>query len=256
MSAKKGVLLIHGFTGSPHEFLPVDPLLREAGHFTRRVTLPGHGDAPERPLHKVSAEEILAHCQWEYEQLAREVDHISVVGHSLGGACSLLIAAERPSRLQGVVAFSTPYEHAYLYNYWQGLAKLPLFTLLRGLYLAPSAQFNCLRPRCLPWHVPRLLQQSQLVFNWMQERVHQVDVPVHLAHSEYDLTIPFREMEKLADVIGRANEQVTLTTLTQSGHRLFPASSDAEIAHQIILDFLEAQQNNALILPGSEELIF
>lgn len=254
MSVKKGVLLIHGFTGSPHEFLPVEPLLHGAGYITRRVTLPGHGDSPERPLHKTNTDEVLAHCQQEYEQLAREVDEIFLVGHSLGGACALLLAAERPTGLQGVVAFSAPYEHAYLYNYWHGLTRLTLPTLLRGLYLAPKASFNCVRPKCMPWHLPKLLRQSQHLFDRMQERVHQVDVPVHLAHSQYDLTVPYPEMHKLAAIIGKGNERVTHTTLDKSGHRLFPGSSDAERAHQIILDFL-AEQNTMGILPTVEEAL-
>jgi carboxylesterase len=241
----KGVLLIHGFTGSPHEFAPIEPALRQAGYQVRRVTLPGHGDTPDRPLHETSVEEILAHCEAEAAQLAGQVDDLHLIGHSLGGACALMTAAgssPAATRLKGVIAFGAPYEHAYPYNYWHGLARLPIPTLLRGLSLLPQDRFECIRPPCYPWHVPQLLQQSRTLFTMMRERVHRIQVPVHLVHSIYDLMVPYPEMHKLADIIGSAHSSpppVTLTTLEQSSHRLFPASRDVELAREVILSFLE-----------------
>jgi esterase/lipase len=236
--SQKGVLLIHGLTGSPHEFGPVDVALRESGYHTRVVTLPGHGDQPVKRFHETSALEILDHCASDYELLASAVDEVYIVGHSLGGICTLLTAAVRPPKLKGVVVFSAPYEHAYFYNYLHGLARIPFPHLVRSLYFAPRDGIRCARPKCPPWTMPKLLQQSRVIFSLMKEHIHTIEVPVSLAHSLYDLTIPYPEMQKLANKIHHP-ALVKTTTLTRSGHRIFPVSKDMDEALRVIYDFLE-----------------
>lgn len=235
---KKGILLIHGLTGSPIEFDPVNGLLQQAGYHTRMVTLPGHGENPAKRFHETSAFEILDHCASEYQKLAEESDEVYIVGHSLGGICTLLTAAIRPPKLQGVVVFSAPYEHAYFYNYIHGLARMPVPHLIRGIYFAPRDKVRFARPDCKPWNMPKLLQQSRVIFSLMKEHVHNIEVPVSLAHSLYDLTIPYPEMQKLASIIGKS-APVKMTTLDKSGHRIFPVSQDMDGAMQVIVDFLE-----------------
>ncbi len=235
---RKGILLIHGLTGSPIELLPVNERLQECGYHTRMVTLPGHGERPDKRFFEMSALEILDHCASEYAAIAGEVDEVYIVGHSLGGICTLLTAAVRPPKLKGVVVFSTPYEHAYFYNYVHGLARMPIPHLIRAMYFAPRDKVHFTRPECKPWNVPKLLQQSRVIFSLMKEQVHHIEVPVSLAHSLYDLTIPYPEMEKLARIIGKT-APVKMTSLSRSGHRIFPVSRDMDEAMRVIHDFVE-----------------
>ncbi len=232
-----GVLLIHGFTGSPLEFTPIETLLKQQGYKAHVVVLPGHGEAPKETLPQSSALAILDHCTSEYEQLASTCQSVVIVGHSLGGICTMLIASIQPEKLAGVVSFCTPYEYAYFYNYFYGLMTLPVSHLLRAIYLAPRDKIQATRPNLKPWELPRLLEQSRVLFSLMKERIPQIRVPVSLAHSRYDLTIPYSEMEKLAEKI-RPNAPVKTATLYQSGHRIFPVSPDMNEALAIIQDFL------------------
>lgn len=234
---KTGVLLIHGLTGSPHELGPIDIALQQSGYQTQLVTLPGHGDKPSKAFIETSAIDILDHCAEEYEALSRVVDQVYIVGHSLGGICTLLTAAVQPPKLKGIVVFSAPYEHAYFFNYIQGLMQLPVSDLMRGLYY-DSRRYHFVRPDCKPWNIPRLLQQTNVMFSLMKEQVHNIDVPVSLVHSAYDLTIPYREMTKLAERIGKP-QRVKMTTLTQCGHKIFPASRDIDEAVRVVQSFIE-----------------
>lgn len=237
---EKGILLIHGLTGSPHEMRPVDEVLQAQGYQTRVVTLPGHGDRPTKRFQETSALEILDHCSLEYEQLSKEVDELYIVGHSLGGICTLLTAAVQPPKLNGVVVFSAPYEHAYFYNYLHGFMQLPVQHIIQG-YRYDSHQgriTSFTRPDCKPWNLPRVVSQSRILFSLMKEQVHNIEVPVSLVHSAYDLTIPYREMQKLADRIGKP-ERIRMTTLNKSGHRIFPFSHDIGEAVQVVLNFVE-----------------
>lgn len=235
---KQGVLLIHGLTGSPREFVPVDTALQAAGYQTRLVALPGHGDNPSRRFHETSAIEVLDHCASEYESFSRNVDEVFIVGHSLGGICTLLTAAVQPPKLQGVVAFSAPYEHAFMYNYMHGFARMPLTELVQGISYAPRYRIKCRRPSVPPWALPKLVGQSRVMFDLMKEHVPRIEVPVSLAHSVYDLTIPYQEMHKLAERIG-CPERVKTHTLRNSGHRIFPLSRDTEEAIRVVFNFIE-----------------
>lgn len=250
----KGVLLIHGLTGSPVEMAPVQACLERLGYRTRMVTLPGHGERPEKHFFETSALEILDHCAGEYQRFASEVDEVYIVGHSLGGICTLLTAAVQPPKLQGIVVFSAPYEHVYFYNYMHGIARLPIPQLVRSIYFAPRDRVPFARPDVKPWNLPKLLQQTQIIFSLMREQVGNIQVPVSLAHSVYDLTIPYREMEKLARVIGRT-APVQTTVLERSGHRIFPVSQDMDTALSLIVSFLErdcqALRQQALARPVS-----
>ena len=239
MQAQKGILLIHGLTGSPHEFVPVDEALQQKGYLTRRVTLPGHGDSPTQRFHETSALELLDHCAAEYQRMADSVEEVYIVGHSLGGICTLLTAAVRPPKLKGIVVFSAPYEYAYFYNYLHGLVQVPLGHLIRGIYLAPRDRVKFITPDSRPWHMPKLIQQSRVIFSLMREQLHNIEVPVSLAHSIYDLTIPYPEMQKLAEKLSQSPGGVKTTTLTRSGHRIFPISKDMDEAIRVITDFLE-----------------
>ncbi len=236
--AQKGVLLIHGLTGSPLEMRPVEESLGQGGYKTQLITLPGHGERPEKRFFETSAFEILDHCAAEYEQFAKSVDEVYIVGHSLGGICTLLTASVQPPKLKGIVVFSAPYEHAYFYNHIRGLTQMTVPQLVRSLYLAPRDKIAFNRPDVKPWNVPKLLQQTQIMFSLMKEQVGNIQVPVSLAHSVYDLTIPYGEMEKLAQVIGQS-APVKTTVLERCGHRIFPVSQDMDTAIQVIYDFLQ-----------------
>jgi esterase/lipase len=238
MLKKKGILLIHGFMGSPHEFNPVIPYLEELGYSTFSVTLPAHGDNPRKPLMSVSANELLNHCASEYHQFAKTVGCVYVVGHSLGGLCTLLTASLQPEKLKGVIAFAAPYEHAYTVNYPHGIFKLSSRKLVNGISLAIRDRIPFKRPGYTPLDIPKLLKETHQLFSLMERQLPKIRVPVHLAHSVEDLTVPYTEMEKIRLCIGNACP-VNTTTLTQSGHGLFPASQDISEALQIILDFLE-----------------
>ncbi len=244
--ARIGVLLIHGLSGSPHEFAPASSVFEEKGYVTKLVTLPGHGDSPKQRFHDTSVLEILNHCALEYEKLTLMVDEIYIIGHSLGGICTILTAAMRPPKLKGILVFSAPYEYAYFYNYLQGLTRIPFLQLVKSLYYAPRDGIRAIRPKTPPWRLPRILEQSRVIFKLMRENINQVNVPVGLVHSVYDLTIPYSEMEKLSRQIG-AYAPVKMTTLQRSGHRIFPVSKDHDEAITVMLDFIQGGCDEMLL---------
>ena len=249
--SRTGILFIHGLMGSPREFVPVAKQLGSEGFLTHVVTLPGHGPEPQRAFHEASSEELFDHCLEEYHALAKHVDEMYIVGHSLGGICTLMTAAEQPRRLKGAVAFSTPFEHAYLYNNFSGLLSLTVPHFIKSVTYVPELATGFERPTFPKHKLPKLRQEAIRTLQLLPERVPQINVPLCLAHSRYDLTIPYGEMSKIAATV---NAPVVTHTLEQSGHQIFPYSRDYERAVEIIHTFVSVEceqlSGEALIQAG------
>ena len=91
-NARVGVLLVHGFTGSPASMRPWGEFLHSKGYTVRVPLLPGHGTQPE-PLNKVKWQEWPAKVEFELSELRKSCDHIFLVGLSMGGGTVLNVAA-------------------------------------------------------------------------------------------------------------------------------------------------------------------
>ncbi|MEO5664770.1 MAG: alpha/beta fold hydrolase [Nocardioides sp.] len=99
---KIGVLVSHGFTGSPASMRPWAESLAERGFAVELPLLPGHGTRwPE--LNKVGWRDWVDTLNASFDKLRAENDAVVVCGLSLGGALALRLAADRPDEVAGVV---------------------------------------------------------------------------------------------------------------------------------------------------------
>jgi carboxylesterase len=96
-------LLIHGFTGSPWDMLPLGEALSRAGIAAHGVRLPGHGTSPAAMLEARAPDWLLA-CD---DALARLPGRrVTVAGLSMGALLALVLAARHPGRVAGVAALA------------------------------------------------------------------------------------------------------------------------------------------------------
>lgn len=92
---KVGVLFIHGFTGGSFEVRPFMNYLKlHTDWDVQLVKLPGHDISLE--LRQVSASSWLMEAELAYRNLQKEVDHVMVVGFSMGGLIALYLALRYP----------------------------------------------------------------------------------------------------------------------------------------------------------------
>jgi carboxylesterase len=133
-----GVLLCHGFTGSPASLRPWGNALVAAGFTVDIPLLPGHGtkwqdlqltrwpdwySAVERSLHA-----LIARC-----------DRVFAMGLSMGGALCLRLAEEHPTEVSGLVVVN-PSIHSHNKQLW-------LLPLLRHVVAAtPGISNDIKRP--------------------------------------------------------------------------------------------------------------
>src|SRR3989442_10592453 len=100
-----GVLLLHGFSGSPLEMTPLADALARVGWETSIVRLAGHGTSPD-DLARVTWQEWVASAREAYQDLRRRCRRVALAGLSMGGALALYLAASDPPA--AVVAISAP----------------------------------------------------------------------------------------------------------------------------------------------------
>jgi carboxylesterase len=99
---RTGVLLLHGFTGSPASMRPWGEHLAAEGFAVRGPRLPGHGTTWQ-DCNTTTEEDWLAEVHRAFDQLAAECDRVVVAGLSMGGTLAIRFAEQRPDDLAGLV---------------------------------------------------------------------------------------------------------------------------------------------------------
>ena len=97
-----GVLLSHGFTGSPASMKPWGRALADRGFTVRVPRLPGHG-THWRDLNRVGWDDWYAELDSSLSELRATCDQVAVCGLSMGGALALRLAELRPDDVDALV---------------------------------------------------------------------------------------------------------------------------------------------------------
>jgi carboxylesterase len=91
-----GVLVLHGFTGNPYSMRPLAERCAGAGYSVELPRLPGHGTSLEDLVPRRWSD-LVEVAVASYDELAQRCDKVAVVGLSVGGGLTALIAEERPA---------------------------------------------------------------------------------------------------------------------------------------------------------------
>ena len=114
-----GVLLVHGFTGSPFEMRPVGEALASSGIGSIGVLLRGHGTHPDDMV-GYRYTDWIADVESALDRLLERHERAVIVGLSMGGTLTLNVAARRANdpRVVGLVTIGATL-------YLTGLAPSP-----------------------------------------------------------------------------------------------------------------------------------
>jgi carboxylesterase len=97
-----GVLVLHGFTGSPASVRPWGEHLADDGFTVLVPRLPGHGTTWQ-DMNKTQWTDWFAEASGSLSRLAEECDEVFVCGLSMGGCLALRLAEERGGDVAGLV---------------------------------------------------------------------------------------------------------------------------------------------------------
>ncbi len=178
-TAKVGVLLIHGYSASPGEVLPLARYLHANGLTVYVVRLRGHGTSPY-DLQQSSWQDWYASVLRGYHNLRVITDVQFAGGMSAGGALALYLAAQQVGPLQGVFAVGAPIK---LHNRY--LRLVPIAKVMRDfVYSEPE------NPRTNYVYQPlRAVWQLTQFIEVYQAALTRVTQPVLLVQARGDTTV-------------------------------------------------------------------
>lgn len=91
----KGVLLIHGYTGTPAEMRLLGDYLQQEGYTVLGVRLPGHGTEPWA-LNEIQWQNWYEEVEKGFYRLQQYCSEVMVAGLSMGGLLAMVTAAKLP----------------------------------------------------------------------------------------------------------------------------------------------------------------
>lgn len=103
-----GILMLHGFMGSPASSQPLAEFLSKRGITVDCPLLPGHGNLPYM-IHGTNHRQWLAEVEEAYGRLRQQKDQVFIVGHSMGAVLGAHLADKFPE-VCGLVLLAPLYE--------------------------------------------------------------------------------------------------------------------------------------------------
>ena len=226
-----GILLIHGFTGSPAELLPLGKFLNQAGFTVLCIRLAGHG-TDENNLSRTTCDDWFNSVLDGYSLLRSSCEKIFVIGHSMGSLLSLKLAAVK--NLDKLVTLSPP----FFINDGFHLEKLPPRSDCEGLFVV--------KPRRKLKNVPPAVNKTYRRFplvcvheflklrDEVQKLLPQIQTPLLIMHAKDDHTAEVKSAKFLYQSV--ASTQVRLITVSNGGH-LIPLNEGREFIFEKVLEF-------------------
>jgi carboxylesterase len=202
-NAKVGIILVHGFTGSPISMRPWAEYLLQNGYSVSVPLLPGHGTKPG-DLNLVKWQQWPAKVEAELEWMQSQGMKVFIFGLSMGGGTTLNVAMKKNPSIAGIVLVNPmahvkfiPHQLAWLISRFQKMRdsvgddiKQPGVTE-HGYDSLPAVG------------VYELLK----MLSYNRKRLHDVTVPLLLFHSKDDHTLPVSNTEIIMKGVGSIPKQ-------------------------------------------------
>jgi carboxylesterase len=195
-----GVLMLHGFMGSPTSSRPLAHYLARYGISAHCPLLPGHGELPDK-LYRVQRQEWLEEAAEGLATLRRDADDIFIVAHSMGAVLGAHLASQHPDI--------------------RGLA------MLAPLWKVPNRALHLLRPLrfVMPWFYPwrlkplRRLTRERILDLYPDLDLNDTAVRAWLPQATRIPTGAIEEMRKMAAYGRGLWPQVRLPVLILQGEK-------------------------------------
>jgi carboxylesterase len=186
---RAGVLVLHGFIGSPISSRPMAEYLNERGLFVHCPLLPGHGQYPDK-LRGVSHKEWLAEAEEAHEFARQHCDDLFIVAHSMGN----ILAAHVTLKFGGVAGI----------------------TMLAPVYHVPDRRLRFVKyaRNFLTWYYPHKSKRESMQ-QLVRERVLDFDPTIDFDSPEFQAQLP--QVSRVP--IGGMHEMVRTIEM---GHKLWP----------------------------------
>jgi carboxylesterase len=209
---RRGLLLVHGFCGTPFEMRPLGEALAARGFSVVGPALAGHAAEAARLVH-TDWSDWYRSVERAFDELHARTDSVGVCGQSLGGLLALELARRRGAEVAAVATLAG----ALFIKPWMrdGIRRAAASRLLRhatipklfGSDIADRAMRRANPSRGMPiGALASLLDCMEHV----RARLGEIDRPALVVHARMDHTIPFAAADELAARLAGPVERLTL----------------------------------------------
>jgi carboxylesterase len=209
---RRGVLLVHGFAGTPFEMRGLGAALAARGFAVSVPALAGHGPDSAR-LRGTAWTDWLGSVEAAFDELRADCDVVGVCGLSLGGLLSLELARRRPGQVAALALLAT----ALYLPPWQarGIRRASRSWLLKRLAMPKPLGSDIADPAMRRRNPTRSMPFATLAslvdcMEHVRPRLGEVACPALVAHGRKDHTIPFACADELAARLAGTVERMTL----------------------------------------------
>jgi carboxylesterase len=236
-STQYGVLLIHGFTGTPAIWRDLASKLSKLGVSLSCPLLPGHGHQSSDLL-TVHWEDWYQCVENAYLELNKRCSHVIVIGHSLGGALALMLASKHPS-IQKLFLIAPAVYPTLLFRFFieSGLAS---FLKMLGISYLPPISGNLKKRDAWEFSYPRTAINALLeIYACMQatQRIlPQVKNATMIFQSRHDLLVPSNRTLEIVEQLSSGQKEVIW--LDNSYHVILLDNDADNLTGKIIASFI------------------
>jgi len=233
-SHERGVLLIHGFKGSPHEMKYLGEKIAAQGFSISIPRLPGHGTVIE-DLARVTGRDWLTAAREALVELKSHCREVSIVGLSMGGVLTILLARDCP--VKKIVLLSVPRtlrEKSVYLAPVVGLFKKILWRedAEKGLASEEARRvhecYSSGTPILQSWHLFRLIKKAMKALPF-------IDADLLIIQSRGDRVIPPDSMEY---IFSRAASPKKEKHVLQKSNHAITADLEKEAVAEKVVAFL------------------
>lgn len=237
--AEVGVVLCHGFTGSPVSMRPWADALAAAGHTVRLPLLPGHGTRwPD--LNGTTFDDWLSTITTTVEELHGRCRAVVVVGLSMGGTLALRVAELHGDRIAGLVLVNPSVMTTRVDAKFGWLLRALLPVVRKVLPSLPGIAEDIRKPGVVEGGYDRLPLAAglslQAAWKVVRRDLPQVTVPLLLLHSAVDHVV---EPENAAIVLAEVSSKDVREVVLENSYHVATLDHDAPLIESESLAFIE-----------------
>ncbi|MET9952680.1 alpha/beta fold hydrolase [Streptomyces sp. NPDC006339] len=216
-----GVLLCHGFTGSPQSMRPWAEYLAGRGLTVSLPLLPGHGTRWQ-DMQLTTWHDWYAEVDRALRELTERCERVFVMGLSMGGALTLRLAARHGDAVSGIVLVNPG-------NKVHGVAARALPVVRHFVPSTKGIASDIAKPGAVeigyervPLHAAHSLRRF---FRIVDAELPQVTQPMVLLHSPQDHVVPPADS---ARILSRVSSTDVKEVLLEQSYHVATLDHDAE----------------------------
>jgi len=238
-----GVLLLHGFTSTPHQFKELGGFLVKKGCTVYAPLIAGHGTTP-KDLSETTIVDWKQSVEEAYHELRKTVQHVVIVGNSFGGNLAFYLARSRTDPPLGIISLGTPIT---LRAQWFIKLRFSVYGWTKQYYRKPQRiykiDYTDLADEVTYPVIP--IKSLRNFFAFIKEEtiphLKDIRVPTLIVHASVDPVVSTKSAPFIHEHLGSAYKKIYWF---HSNHHVMTIDEHRERLFQKIYDFIQEIQEN------------